>query len=259
MKMIKTILLILWAIACYAFFIHLAHASDDLISDGTSGNWQLIDNSGNRWRAKIAYTTNGNGDVVTMGGLLASGDNVLGVNPSSNRTLIANDGKRWSASVFYTTDGNGNVIPITGGGGGGGVSAVFGSAPVVSSGGATPTISMAAATNSVNGYLTSADHTAFAAKMNVRVVGTVSVGTTLATLNSDRIVNVDTSGGGVTIVLPDAVASAGWCADIKNLNSNTVTINPPGGQTIDGLASDSLSVQNESAHLCAVGGNWFNY
>ena len=44
----------------------------------------------------------------------------------------------------------------TSGGGGGGVTSVTGTAPVVSSGGATPAISMPVATTGVNGYLSSA-------------------------------------------------------------------------------------------------------
>lgn len=47
----------------------------------------------------------------------------------------------------------------------GGVTSVTGTAPVVSSGGATPAISMAAATTSVPGYLTAADWTTFNAKL----------------------------------------------------------------------------------------------
>jgi hypothetical protein len=46
------------------------------------------------------------------------------------------------------------------------VTAVTGTAPVVSSGGNTPAISMAAATGSVNGYLTSTDWTTFNGKAN---------------------------------------------------------------------------------------------
>ena len=50
------------------------------------------------------------------------------------------------------------------------VTSVTGTAPVVSSGGATPAISMAAATTSVNGYLTSTDWTTF----NNKGAGTVT-------------------------------------------------------------------------------------
>lgn len=58
------------------------------------------------------------------------------------------------------------------------VTAVTGTAPVVSSGGTTPVISMAAATGSVNGYLTSADWTTFNGKYSVGgALGTPSSGT----------------------------------------------------------------------------------
>ena len=52
------------------------------------------------------------------------------------------------------------------------VTSVTGTAPVVSSGGATPAISMAAATTSVNGYLTSTDWTTFNSKQAALVSGT---------------------------------------------------------------------------------------
>ena len=58
------------------------------------------------------------------------------------------------------------------------VTAVTGTAPVVSSGGTTPAISMPAATGSVNGYLTSADWTTFNGKYSVGgALGTPSSGT----------------------------------------------------------------------------------
>jgi len=52
------------------------------------------------------------------------------------------------------------------------VTSVTGTAPVVSSGGTTPAISMAAATTSVNGYLTSTDWTTFNGKQTALVSGT---------------------------------------------------------------------------------------
>lgn len=55
-----------------------------------------------------------------------------------------------------------------------GVTAVSGTAPVVSSGGNTPAISMAAATTSVNGYLTSADWNIFNSKQPLITAGTTA-------------------------------------------------------------------------------------
>ena len=60
----------------------------------------------------------------------------------------------------------------------GGVTSVTGTAPVVSSGGTTPAISMAAASGSTNGYLTSADWTTFNNKLTSGgALGTPSSGT----------------------------------------------------------------------------------
>ena len=83
--------------------------------------------------------------------------------------------------------------------GSGTITSVTGTAPVVSSGGTTPAISMPAATTSVNGYLTSTDWTTF----NNKGSGTV----TSVSGTAGRI----TSTGGVTPVidLASGVASAG--------------------------------------------------
>jgi hypothetical protein len=75
------------------------------------------------------------------------------------------------------------------------VTSVTGTAPVVSSGGATPAISMAAATASVNGYLTSTDWTTF----NNKGSGTVtSVGGT-GTVNGITLTGTVTSSGSLTL------------------------------------------------------------
>jgi hypothetical protein len=58
------------------------------------------------------------------------------------------------------------------GGGGGGVSSVSGSAPIASSGGATPTISISQANGSTNGYLSSSDWTTFNGKEGAITAGT---------------------------------------------------------------------------------------
>jgi hypothetical protein len=84
----------------------------------------------------------------------------------------------WSRGVISNNDttglANGNVMaydsasdtfkPSTVSGGGGTVTAVTGTAPVVSSGGTSPAISMAAATASVPGYLLAVDWGTFNGK-----------------------------------------------------------------------------------------------
>lgn len=94
-----------------------------------------------------------------------------------------------------------------------------------------------------------------------RVVASVSVNTTVSSLTTDNILNVDTTGGAINVTLPDSVASNGYCIDVKNIGSpaNNVAVTAFGGQTIDGSASDTITNANDSAHYCAVSGNWFIY
>jgi len=160
MKNLMFLLLIILTFALPAF------AADNLIGDGKSGSFQLIDNSGMRWNAGLAYTTNGDGDVVTIGGILASTDNVIGDLISGNHQLIDNNSKRWNVQVLYTTDGDGNVVPIPAGGSGGGsgtvtrvelampdIFSVSGS-PVITHGTITATLASQAANSVFAGPLT---------------------------------------------------------------------------------------------------------
>ena len=80
--------------------------------------------------------------------------------------------------------------------GSGTVTSVTGTAPVVSSGGATPAISMPAATTSVNGYLTSTDWTTFNNKGSVTSVSVVSangLAGTVATATTTPAITLSTT------------------------------------------------------------------
>ena len=87
------------------------------------------------------------------------------------------------------------------------VTSVTGTAPVVSSGGATPAISMAAATGSVNGYLTSTDWTTFNNKGSgtVTSVAAITLGTTGTDLSS-TVANGTTTPV-ITLQVPTASAT----------------------------------------------------
>ena len=88
--------------------------------------------------------------------------------------------------------------------GGGGVSSVTGTAPVVSSGGTTPDISMAAATTSVNGYLTSTDWTTFNNKLTSVSGDPLPVLSGNLDVNSNSIV----SAGGLDVkITPDTTGN----------------------------------------------------
>ena len=110
-----------------------------------------------------------------------------------------------------------------------GVTSVTGTAPVVSSGGATPAISMAAATGSVNGYLTSTDWTTFNNKGSgsVTSVAALTLGTTGTDLTSTVVTGTTTPV--ITLNVPTASAtnrgvlsSADWTT-FNNKGSGTVT------------------------------------
>jgi len=77
--------------------------------------------------------------------------------------IVPDPGATAGSTRFLREDGTW-VAPGGGGGGSGTITAVTGTAPVVSSGGATPAISMPAATTSVDGYLAHADWNTFSGK-----------------------------------------------------------------------------------------------
>ena len=77
------------------------------------------------------------------------------------------------------------------------VTSVTGTSPVVSSGGATPAISMPAATASVNGYLTSTDWTTFNNKSNTN--GTVTSVSGTGTVNGLTLTGTVTTTGSLTL------------------------------------------------------------
>jgi hypothetical protein len=228
------------------FFLPLfAFAGDELLSDGNSGNWQLVDNNGIRWNAHVAYTTNGNGDVYTLGGLLAS-DNQITDGISGNHQLIDNNNKRWGLSVWYTTDGNGNVIPIPGGGGGGGgvttLNSLSGALNIVAGSGVTVTPSGSSITIAASG------------SSGARTTNSVAANFVIPTLAVDYDLNVTAS---AQITLPDAVASRGFCAVVGDVNATTVTVIAPGAQTINGNANDVLTLPHQVHNYCANGGEWW--
>ena len=115
----------------------------------------------------------------------------------------------WNAThtlsgVGTMAEQNANAVAITGGsisGVSGVVTSVTGTAPVASSGGTTPAISMAAATTSVSGYLTSTDWNTFNGKQPAGTYVTAVTGTSGRT----------TSSGGTTpaIDLASGVATPG--------------------------------------------------
>jgi hypothetical protein len=90
-----------------------------------------------------------------------------------------------------------------------GVTSVTGTSPVVSSGGATPAISMAAANTTTNGYLTSTDWNTFNGKSNTSGTVTSVAALTLGTTGTDvsSTVATGTTTPVITLQIPTASAT----------------------------------------------------
>jgi hypothetical protein len=105
-------------------------------------------------------TSAGTIDNMTLGATTPKNASVVDLSVTGTLSFDAAQG---TAGQVLTSAGTGATptwtTPTTGT-----VTSVTGTAPVVSSGGATPAISMAAATGLVNGYLTSTDWTTFNSK-----------------------------------------------------------------------------------------------
>ncbi len=91
-----------------------------------------------------------------------------------------------------------------------------------------------------------------------KAVDTVTATPTTLTTSND-IVLVNAAGGAKTINLPTAAGNSGKEFVIKKTDSsaNNVTIDPNGAETIDGLSTRVLSVQNSAITMVSDGSNWF--
>jgi len=151
--------------------------------------------SGNGYKYYMAWgTTGNNAHVINASGALGLSTN-LGTTPALSGTtgygtsgqVLTSQGS--SAAPIWTTPATGTVTSVTG------------NAPVVSSGGTTPAISMAAATTSVNGYLTSTDWNTFnnkspaAGSSSITTTGTVTSGTWSASFGAVSGANLTSLNG----------------------------------------------------------------
>ena len=147
----------------------------------------------------------------------------------TNFTGIPNAGLTNSAITI-----NGTATSLGGSISVGTVTGVTGTAPVVSSGGTTPAISMAAATTSVNGYLTSTDWTTFNNKQPAGAYLTASTGVTTFAGNSTGLTPTAATSGAITLAGTLVVANGG-----TGLNTLATGYIPYGNGT-GALSSSSL-------------------
>jgi hypothetical protein len=175
-------------------------------------------------------TWNGNAIALNRGGTNANLTAVNGGAVYSTGTALAISAAGTSGQVL-TSSGAGAptwTTPTTGT-----VTSVTGTAPVVSSGGATPAISMAAASSTVNGYLTSTDWTTF----NSKGSGTVTSVSATSPVTS-------TGGATPTIAIPAATTSvSGYLT-----STDWTTFNNKGSGTV-------TSVSGTTGRITSTGGN----
>ena len=146
------------------------------------------------------------------------------------------------------------------------VTSVTGTAPVVSSGGNTPAISMAAATTSVNGYLTSTDWTTFNGKQaalvsgtNIKTVGGVSL------LGSGDVGTIGVAYGGTGVATLTGLAygngtsafTAATAAQVVSVISTTAVTNATNATNL--LLAAGSGATNYITFSTATTGNALQY
>jgi len=203
--------------------------------------------------------------TVTSTGNLTLGGTLSGVDLTSQVTgtlPIANGGTGTTSTTFanLTTNVTGTLPVANGGtgtstpalvqgsgvtitgtwpnqtisatGSGGTVTSVTGTAPVVSSGGSTPAISMAAATASVNGYMTST----YAAKLDGIAAGATNV------TNTNQLTN----GAGFITGSGNTTGSAG------SLVTTNFTIEESGGKLVFKYGATTIASMDSSGNLTTI-------
>ena len=141
--------------------------------------------------------------------------------------------------------------------GSGTVTSVTGTAPVVSSGGTTPAISMAAANTSTNGYLTSTDWNTFNNKQAISAPVTKTADFSVAATDLWLINNK--SGSTCTATLPAASSYTGRVLHFQNYQAQTLVSASSNVVPLAGGAAGTsilLASAGDSATLVSDGSNW---
>ena len=200
--------------------------------------------SGDITIATAAATGTGNSGTLTI----QTGTTVSGTrgNVAVNTRQLALT-MTGALSVNASTGTSGQVLTSQGAGAApiwaassGSVTGVTASAPLASSGGATPDISLTYGASGAGG----AAFGGYTAKTANYTAGA-----------TDYVINCTANSFAVT--LPTAVGVTGRMYTVKNSASGTtITVNTTSAQTIDGAASVSISTQYASITVMSTGANW---
>ena len=211
----------------------------------------------------LNVATGGTGQTTYTNGQLLIG-NTTG-NTLSKATLTA-------GANITITNGPGTITIAATGGGGGGVTSVTGTAPIASSGGTTPVISISQATTSTNGYLSSTDWNTFNNKgsgtvTSVSVVSANGFAGTVATATSTPAITLTTSITGILKGNATAISAAtsgtdyapGTSANTSGLVYSTTTTGAlttaTGAQVATALGSTNISGNAANVTGVVLGAN----
>lgn len=85
---------------------------------------------------------------------------------------------------------------------------------------------------------------------------TASHSSNFTVTDTDYLLMVDASGGGVTVYLPASQVGRQMVVKKVDASSNNVTIDASGSDTIDGAGSKAISTQWQSYTIMGVAGGW---
>jgi len=201
------------------------------------------------------YAITGTGTGITA---VINGGTGLGTLPGNGQLLIGNGtgytlGRLTAGTGITVTNGSGTIsIASTG------VGSVTATAPLVSSGGTTPNLSIPPASGSVNGYLTSTDWTTFNNKAGS---GTAPVTKTadFTVASTDSWIINNKSGSTCTVTLPAAASYSGRQLTFKNMQAQTLVSASSNVVPLDSTSAGTailLNVVGNWATMVSDGTNW---
>lgn len=121
-----------------------------------------------------------------------------------------------------------------------------------------PTVAISSAVTTLTGSQTLTNKTLTTPQINgVKLAYVSKTGNYTATA-TDTYINVDATGGAVTITLPAASGNTGLEINVKKIDSsvNGVIIDGNGSETIDGATTRTIAVQYTAYTLVCTGSSW---